>query len=109
MQTNPMFRKLLTVLVDSAAFLTCAALVFLQTTITKVSGDFPMFLLARKPTWTFGDGATYYECYQVEYGHNTGEKMLDGNGNIMSYSNYSSGTVICYTCLDHWTNIYITY
>gem|GEM_PF-3945514 len=27
----------------------------------------------------------------------------------MSYSNYSSGTVICYTCLDHWTNIYITY
>ena len=94
---------------DSAAFLTCGGVGVLADQNDQGFCGLSNISVGAKAYMDFGDGATYYECYQVEYGHNTGEKMLDGNGNIMSYSNYSSGTVICYTCLDHWTNIYITY
>lgn len=94
---------------DSAAFLTCGGVGVLADHNDQGFCGLSNISVGAKAYMDFGDGATYYECYQVEYGHNTGEKMLDGNGNIMSYSNYSSGTVICYTCLDHWTNIYITY
>lgn len=58
----------------------------------------------------FGDSTRSYECFRVDYGHNTEEnRMYDGNGNVMRYNNFPAGTIICYTCLDHWTNIYITY
>lgn len=94
---------------DSAAFLTCGGVGVLADHNNQGFWGLSNVSVGTTAYMDFGDGATYYECYQVEYGHNTGEKMLDGNGNIMSYSNYAYGTVICYTCLDNWTNIYITY
>lgn len=54
-----------------------------------------------------GETKTWYVCTSVEYGHNTGEMLVDND--YQSITDRNPGGMTCYTCNGNWKNVALVF